>query len=106
MDVVIDREYRGDFVEIKDSLNLIIDKLNENFAEIANASDQVSSGANQISDGSQAEMLKEMVAQFKLRDSVQSAKESITNRKIKSLPKSTKKDEPTIDLDDDDFGKY
>src|SRR6056297_2139447 len=53
MDVVIDREYRGDFVEIKDSLNLIIDKLNENFAEIANASDQVSSGANQISDGSQ-----------------------------------------------------
>ena len=63
MDVVIDREYRGDFVEIKDSLNLIIDKLNENFAEIANASDQVSSGANQISDGSQAEMLKEMVCE-------------------------------------------
>jgi len=53
MDVGIDREYRGDFVEIKDSLNLIIDKLNENFAEIANASDQVSSGASQISDGSQ-----------------------------------------------------
>src|SRR6056297_2602630 len=53
MDLGIDREYRGDFVEIKDSLNLIIDKLNENFAEIANASDQVSSGASQISDGSQ-----------------------------------------------------
>ena len=53
MDVVIDREYRGDFVKIKDSLNLIIDKLNENFAEIANASDQVSSGAGQISDGAQ-----------------------------------------------------
>jgi len=60
---------------------------------------------------SQAEMLKEMVAQFKLRDSVQNAKESITKRKIKSLPKSTKKNkhneesEPSIDLDDD-FGKY
>jgi methyl-accepting chemotaxis protein len=53
MDVGIDREYRGDFVKIKDSLNLIIDKLNENFAEIANASDQVSSGAGQISDGAQ-----------------------------------------------------
>jgi methyl-accepting chemotaxis protein len=53
MDVGIEREYRGDFVKIKDSLNLIIDKLNENFAEIANASDQVSSGAGQISDGAQ-----------------------------------------------------
>jgi methyl-accepting chemotaxis protein len=53
MDVGIDREYRGDFVKIKDSLNLIVDKLNENFAEIANASDQVSSGAGQISDGAQ-----------------------------------------------------
>ena len=107
MDVVIDREYRGDFVEIKDSLNLIIDKLNENFAEIANASDQVSSGANQISDGSQAEMLKEMVSKFKLRDSVQSAKANTTKGKIKSLPKSNKEEsEPTIDLDDEDFGKY
>ena len=58
-------------------------------------------------------MLKEMVAQFKLRDSVQNAKESITKRKIKSLPESIKEKsepneelEPTIDLDDDDFGKY
>jgi len=55
---------------------------------------------------SQAEMLKEMVAQFKLRDSVQNAKESITKRKIKSLPKAKKEEsETSIDLDDD-FGKY
>jgi hypothetical protein len=51
-------------------------------------------------------MLKEMVAQFKLRDSVYKAKASITNKKIKSLPKSTNNSDINIDLDDEDFGKY
>src|SRR6056297_2617596 len=109
-----------------------IDKTSELVSQISSASNEQATGVAQINDGieqvsevvqnnsataeesaaaseelaSQAEMLKEMVAQFKLRDSVQNAKESITKRKIKSLPKSTKKDEPTIDLDDEDFGKY
>src|SRR6056297_215888 len=108
-----------------------IDKTSELVSQISSASNEQATGVAQINDGieqvsevvqnnsataeesaaaseelaSQAEMLQEMVAQFKLRDSVQSAKESISKKKIKSLPKSTKKDEPTIDLDDD-FGKY
>jgi hypothetical protein len=49
-----------------------------------------------------------MVAQFKLRDSVQKAKAKITKDKIKSLPKAS--EEPSsdidIDLDGEDFGKY
>jgi hypothetical protein len=47
-----------------------------------------------------------MVAQFKLRDSVYKAKASITKNKIKSLPESTNNSDITIDLDDEDFGKY
>src|SRR6056297_2297352 len=114
-----------------------IDKTSELVSQISSASNEQATGVAQINHGieqvsevvqnnsataeesaaaseelaSQAEMLNKMVAQFKLRNSVQSAKEKNTRDRIKSLPKSTKKDknneklEPTIDLDDD-FGKY
>src|SRR6056297_2207428 len=109
-----------------------IDKTSELVSQISSASNEQATGVAQINDGieqvsevvqnnsataeesaaaseelaSQAEMLNKMVAQFKLRNSVQSAKEKNTRDRIKTLAKSTKKDEPTIDLDDDDFGKY
>ncbi len=46
--------FKGDFVEIRNSLNLIIKSLNEIFKEIGTASEQVSSGAKQVADSSQA----------------------------------------------------
>jgi len=49
----IDIEYKGDFVTIKDSLNKIIEDLNNNFRNITQVSDQVANGANQISAGAQ-----------------------------------------------------
>ena len=54
LDLDIKGDYKGDFVEIKSSTNLIIDFLNEVFNDMNNASGQVASGARQISDSAQA----------------------------------------------------
>lgn len=53
LNLVITADYKGDFVEIKDSLNHIIVTLCQVMGDIRNASDQVNSGAKQVSDGSQ-----------------------------------------------------
>lgn len=53
MDVSITNNYLGDFVAIKNAVNLISDSLNKVLGEINVASDQVSSGAKQVSDSSQ-----------------------------------------------------
>jgi methyl-accepting chemotaxis protein len=54
MDQNITAEYKGDFVEIKDSLNNISISLSQILGEINQAADQVASGAKQVSDASQA----------------------------------------------------
>lgn len=54
LEVAINNEYKGDFAQIKEALNLIIESLNTVLGEINNASEQVASGSRQVSDGSQA----------------------------------------------------
>ncbi len=54
LDLEITAEYRGDFLEIKDSMNHIIRSLSEILGDINEAAEQVSSGSRQVSDGSQA----------------------------------------------------
>ena len=49
----IESEYLGDFSALKESINYIISNMNEVFAEIIVAADQVAAGTYQVSDGSQ-----------------------------------------------------
>lgn len=53
LDVQLQKEYVGDFVQIKESLIKIIISLNYTILEITNASEEVFVGAEQISEGSQ-----------------------------------------------------
>ncbi|HWS29335.1 MAG TPA: methyl-accepting chemotaxis protein [Clostridia bacterium] len=53
-DVEITSEFRGDFEEIKTSINSIADSLNDMFRNIGLAADQVASGTHQVSAGSQS----------------------------------------------------
>ncbi|MGI6174751.1 MAG: methyl-accepting chemotaxis protein [Christensenellales bacterium] len=53
LNVGITSEYRGDFVELKDSINGIIKALDDVLSEINTAADQVAAGTSQVSDGSQ-----------------------------------------------------
>lgn len=53
MDVEITSEYRGDFVELKQSINSIAYSLNDVLMDISVSADQVASGTRQVSDGSQ-----------------------------------------------------
>lgn len=46
--------YEGDFVEIKDAIDLIIHNINDIMIEIDQSSDQVYSGSEQVSTGAQA----------------------------------------------------
>jgi len=50
----INREYKGDFTQIKDAINLIVDSLNRVLGEISDASEQVSLGSKQVADSAQA----------------------------------------------------
>ncbi len=54
IDVQIENTYLGDFVELQDSINKIIDSLNMTFADIRAAAEQVASGSDQVSSGAQA----------------------------------------------------
>lgn len=54
LDLEINGDYKGDFVQIKSTVNLIINSLNEVLGEINNASEQVASGARQVSNSAQA----------------------------------------------------
>lgn len=46
--VAINREYLGDFVQLKESINYIVTELNNVLGEINTASEQVESGASQV----------------------------------------------------------
>ncbi|GAA0178112.1 hypothetical protein SH2C18_12210 [Clostridium sediminicola] len=52
LDVETTVEYKGDFAEIKTSLDNIIDSLNQVLSDINNAADQVATGSSQVSDSS------------------------------------------------------
>ncbi|OAV39551.1 methyl-accepting chemotaxis protein [Clostridium saccharobutylicum] len=52
--ITLEREYKGEFVGIKDSIINIVDSLNEVFSEIKEATNQVNSGAQQVTEGSQS----------------------------------------------------
>ena len=54
LNVSVASDYKGDFVEIKHSLNSIITSFNEVVNEINSSADQVSAGSRQVADGSQA----------------------------------------------------
>lgn len=52
--VLVEQEYKGDFVKVKDSLSGIVKNLNEVFFSIRRSSQQVADGAGQIADTSQS----------------------------------------------------
>lgn len=54
LQVGIEREYLGEFVTIKDAINLITASLNRVLGDINVASEQVAAGARQVSDSAQA----------------------------------------------------
>ena len=54
LNVGISSDFRGDFVELKQSINGIVQSLSDVMSEINIASDQVAAGTVQVSDGSQA----------------------------------------------------
>lgn len=54
LNVSVMSEYKGDFVEIKESLNSIINSFNTIINEINSLADQVAAGSRQVSEGSQA----------------------------------------------------
>ena len=53
LNVEISAEYQGDFVALKDSINGIVQSLNEVMLDINVSADQVASGTQQVSGGSQ-----------------------------------------------------
>ena len=54
LNVDIEKEYIGDFVSIKDSMEKIAASLTDTMIEIKNRSDQVAIGSDQVSSGAQA----------------------------------------------------
>jgi methyl-accepting chemotaxis protein len=48
------QDYKGDFVAIKEALNIIISDLNNMFTSINQSADQVASGSDQVASGAQA----------------------------------------------------
>lgn len=53
MCVNITSDYKGDFITLKQSINMIAESLNSTLSEINNAASQVASGTSQVSSGSQ-----------------------------------------------------
>lgn len=51
--LTVDREYLGDFVAIKDSLNQIINSLNVTMGEISTCGEQLTTGASNLASGAQ-----------------------------------------------------
>ena len=53
LDISIENEYLGDFTELKDSINVIIDAFSKVLSDINTASEQVAAGSRQVSSGNQ-----------------------------------------------------
>ena len=52
--VQIKRDYKGDFVQMRDAINQITQTFNQLLTEINKSADQVEAGSNQVSNGSQS----------------------------------------------------
>ncbi|MCX7714420.1 MAG: methyl-accepting chemotaxis protein, partial [Clostridia bacterium] len=50
-EISLKQEYIGDFLSIEQSLNTVIDMLNDMFLKIGTSANQISSGANEVSNG-------------------------------------------------------
>ena len=75
LNVEIEKEYIGDFVSIKDSMEKIAASLTDTMIEIKNSSDQVSSGAQALSQGAteQASSIEQLSASIiEISDQVRS----------------------------------
>ncbi len=53
LDIEIETQYLGEFVQLKDSINYIIESFNVTLGEINASAEQVGSGANQVASSSQ-----------------------------------------------------
>jgi methyl-accepting chemotaxis protein len=76
------QNYKGDFIEIRDSLNAIASKLNALFTDVSQSAEQVAMGAGQVSDASQ--MLSQGASQQansveKLSDSIFKIAQSVNH---------------------------
>lgn len=54
MNVVIDKEFVGDFMKIKTSINDFVETINETLNNVKAAANEISSGSNQVAEGAQS----------------------------------------------------
>lgn len=72
-------EYRGDFLDIRDSLRMISSSLCDTMGEVANSTGEVRDGANQLAEGSST-LSENAISQASAVDSIAATMASITKK--------------------------